>query len=162
MASRNEATREIYPGFSGCAIWSLPFSKKVLSAWWESTAASSSTIRRSSRPEVFCRPTFFHRTPLVVVSEYEIQTSTLTEGREQEEQFSDSTDNENTNEEEENNTKQTNNKSLEDELDIELFVDLFTWNNITSLQTINKQVSLCFSIVEAMLLNCLDVFYSLS
>ena len=98
----------------------------------------------------------------MVVSEYEIQTSTLTEGREQEEQFSDSTDNENTNEEEENNTKQTNNKSLEDELDIELFVDLFTRNNITSLQTINKQVSLCFSIVEAMLLNCLDVFCSLS
>ena len=80
--------------------------------------------RRSSRPEVFCRPNFFHRTPLVVASEYEIQAPTLTSGREQEDEFSNSPDNESTNEEEENSTKETNNKSPEDELDIELFVDL--------------------------------------
>ena len=64
--------------------------------------------RRSSRPEVFCRPTFFHRTPLVVASKHEIQAPTLTTGREQEEEFRDSPDNENTNEEEENSNKQTN------------------------------------------------------
>ena len=80
--------------------------------------------RRSSRPEVFCRPNFFHRTPLVVASEHEIQAPTLTSGREQEDEFSNSPDNESTNEEEENSTKETNNKSPEDELDIELFVDL--------------------------------------
>ena len=89
--------------------------------------------RRSSRPEVFCRPTFFHRTPLVVASKHEIQAPTLTAGREQEEEFRDSPDNENTNKEEENSNKQTNNKSPEDELNIELFVDLVrqfpvTWN----------------------------------
>ena len=89
--------------------------------------------RRSSHPEVFCKPTFFHRTPLVVASEHEIQTPTLTAEREQEEEFSSSPDNENTNEEEKNSTKETNNRSLEDELDIELFVDLVrrfpvTWN----------------------------------
>ena len=127
----------------------------------------------------------FHRTPLMVASNNEIQTPTLTAGREQKEEFRGSPDNENANEEEENSTKQTNNKSPEDELDIELFVDLVrqfpviwntrlngfkdynkkkvTWNNIsTSLLTINMQVGLCFSIVEAMLLNCLDVFCSLS
>ena len=79
--------------------------------------------RRSSRTEVFCRPTFFHRTPLVVASEHAIQAPPLTAGREQEEEFSNSLDSENTNEEE-NSTKETNNKSPEDELDIELFVDL--------------------------------------
>ena len=73
---------------------------------------------------MFCKPTFFHRTPLVVASKHEIQAPTLTAGREQEVVFRDSPDNENTNEEEENSTKQTNNKSPEDELDIELFVDL--------------------------------------
>ena len=110
--------------------------------------------RRSSRTEVFCRPTFFHRTPLVVASEHAVQAPTLTAGREQEEEFSNSPDNENTNEEEENSTKETNNKSPEDELDIELFVDLvrqfpviwntrlngfkdynnkeITWNNIST------------------------------
>ena len=121
----------------------------------------------------------------MVASNNEIQTPTLTAGREQKEEFRGSPDNENANEEEENSTKQTNNKSPEDELDIELFVDLVrqfpviwntrlngfkdynkkkvTWNNIsTSLLTINMQVGLCFSIVEAMLLNCLDVFCSLS
>ena len=80
--------------------------------------------RRSSCPEVFWRPTFFDRTPLVVASEHEIQARTLTAGREQEEEFSSSPDNENTNEEEENSTKETNNKYPEDELDTELFVDL--------------------------------------
>ena len=75
---------------------------------------------------MFCRPTFFHRTPLVVASKHEILAPTLTAGREQEEELRDNPDNENTNEEEEeeNNTKQTNNTSPEDELDIELFVDL--------------------------------------
>ena len=67
---------------------------------------------------------FFNRTPLVVASEHEIQAPTLTSGREQEDEFSNSPDNESTNEEEENSTKETNNKSPEDELDIELFVDL--------------------------------------
>ena len=73
---------------------------------------------------MFCRPIFFHRTPPVVASKYEIQAPTLTAGREQEEESRDSPDNENTNEEEENSTKQTNNKSPEDESDIELFVVL--------------------------------------
>ena len=60
----------------------------------------------------------------MVASEHEIQAPTLTAGREQEGEFRGSPDNENTNEEEENSTKQTNNKSPEDELDIKLFVDL--------------------------------------
>ena len=60
----------------------------------------------------------------MVASEHETQVPTLTAGREQEEEFRDSLDNEKTNEEEENSTKQTNNKSPEDELDIELFVVL--------------------------------------
>ena len=80
------------------------FSKTVLSALWESAATSSSTTCRSSRPEVFCRPTFFHRTPLVVPSKHEIQAPTLTAGREQEEEFRGSPVNENTNEEEEENS----------------------------------------------------------
>ena len=73
---------------------------------------------------MFCRLTFFHRTPLIVASEHEIQTPTLTAGSEQEEEFSSSSDNGNTNEKEENGTKETNNKSPEDALEIELFVDL--------------------------------------
>ena len=97
MASRNKTTPEIYLRFSDCAIWICRSS------------------RRSSSPKVFCRPTFFHRRPLVVASEHEIQAPTLTAGREQEEKFSNSPDNENTNEEEENSTKETNNKSPEDE-----------------------------------------------
>ena len=28
MASRNETTREIYPGFSGCAIWNFLFQRQ--------------------------------------------------------------------------------------------------------------------------------------
>ena len=60
----------------------------------------------------------------MVASKHEIQAPTLTAGREQEEEFRGSPDNENTNEEEENSTKQASNKSPEDELDIELFVDL--------------------------------------
>ena len=71
--------------------------------------------RRRISPEVFCKPTFFHRRPLVVASENEIQASTLTAGREQEEEFNNSPNNENINEEEENSTKETNNKSPEDE-----------------------------------------------
>ena len=54
------------------------------------------------------RSTFFHRTPLVIASKHEIQAPILTAGREQEEEFRDSPDNENTNEEEENSNKQTN------------------------------------------------------
>ena len=60
----------------------------------------------------------------MIASEHEIQAPTLTSGRQQKNEFSDSPDDENTNEEQENSTKQTNNKSQEDELDIELFVDL--------------------------------------
>ena len=60
----------------------------------------------------------------MVVSKHEIQAPTLTAGREKEEGFRDSSDNENTNEENENSAKQTNTKSPDDELDIELFVDL--------------------------------------
>ena len=59
----------------------------------------------------------------MVASKHEILAPTLTAGREQEEEFRGSPDNENTNEEE-NSTKQTNNTSPEDELDIELFADL--------------------------------------
>ena len=73
---------------------------------------------------MFCRPTSFHRKPLVVASKHEIQAPTLTAEREHEEEFRGSPDNENTNEEEENSTKQPNDKSPGDELDIELFVDL--------------------------------------
>ena len=46
----------------------------------------------------------------MVASEHEIQAPTLTAGREQEGEFSDSLDDENTNEEDENSTKQTNNE----------------------------------------------------
>ena len=65
----------------------------------------------------------------MVASKHEIQAPTLTAGREQEEEFRNSPDNE----EVENSTKQTNKKSPEDEIDIELFVDLvrqfpFIWN----------------------------------
>ena len=60
----------------------------------------------------------------MIACEHEIQAPTLTAGREQKEEFSDSPDNENNNDQEENSTKQTNNKSPEDELDIELLVDL--------------------------------------
>ena len=73
---------------------------------------------------MFCRPTFFHKAPLVVACEHEIQAPTLTAWREQEEEFSNSPENENTNEEEENSTKEKNNNAPEDELDIELLVDL--------------------------------------
>ena len=59
----------------------------------------------------------------MVASEHEIQPPTLTAGRGQKEEFSNSLDHENTNEEE-NSTNETNSKSPEDELDIELFVDL--------------------------------------
>ena len=59
----------------------------------------------------------------MVASKHQIQAPTLTAGREREEEFRGSPDNENSNEEEENSTKQANNKSPEDELNIELFVD---------------------------------------
>ena len=162
MASRNETTREIYPGFSGCAVSNFLFQRQFYQP-----DESQQLLPHQQHVEavVFSRPTFFHKTPLVVASEHEIQEPTLTAGKEQEEEFSDSPDDENTNEEEENSTKQTN-KSPEDELDIELFVDLIrqfsviwntrlnafkdynnkkvTLNNIsTSLWSINMQVSLC-------------------
>ena len=73
--------------------------------------------KRKSFPEVFRRPTFSHKTPLVVASKYGIQAPTLTAGREREEEISSSPGNENTNEEEENSTIETNNKYPEDELD---------------------------------------------
>ena len=60
----------------------------------------------------------------MVAYKHEIQAPTLTAGREQEEEFRGSPDNENTDEEEENSTKQSNNKSIKDELYNELFVDL--------------------------------------
>ena len=79
--------------------------------------------------------------------------------------------------------KQTNDKSPVYELDIELFVDhvrqfSVIWNTrlngfknynnkkvlhgTISAVLMNMRVSLCFSIVEAMLLNCLDAFCGLS
>ena len=45
----------------------------------------------------------------MVASEHEIQAPALTAGKEQEEEFSNSPDNENTNEKEENSTKETTN-----------------------------------------------------
>ena len=87
---------------------------------------------------------FFHRTPLVAASQHEIQASTTTAGREQQEEFRDSLDNENTNEKEENSTKQTNNKSPEDELDIELFLLLvlhFPDLNITATKNLHGTIS---------------------
>ena len=123
-------------------LMEFSFSRTTLSAWWESTAAFASTSCRSSHPEVFCRPTFFDRTPLTVASEHESQASTLIAGKEQEEEFSDSPHNENINEEEENSTKQTNNKFLEDELDIELFVHL-----VRQFPSIFKEYSRSFLIV---------------
>ena len=83
----------------------------------------------------------------MVTSEHEIQAPTLTAGREQEEEFSNSPDDENTNEEEENSTKETNSKSPEDELDIELFVDLVRqfpviWNTrLNRFKDYNKKVT---------------------
>ena len=79
--------------------------------------------------------------------------------------------------------KQTNDTSPVYELDIELFFDhvrqfSVIWNTrlngfknynnkkvlhgTISAVLMNMRVSLCFSIVEAMLLNCLDVFCGLS
>ena len=58
----------------------------------------------------------------MATSDHKIEAPTTREGREQQEKFNGSLDNENTNEEEQNSTKQTNKKSPEDELDIELFL----------------------------------------
>ena len=58
----------------------------------------------------------------MATSDHKIDAPTTREGREQQEKFNGSLDNENTNEEEQNSTKQTNKKSPEDELDIELFL----------------------------------------
>ena len=58
----------------------------------------------------------------MAISDHEIQAPTTTEGREQQEKFNASLDNDSTKEEEQNTTKQTSNKSPEDELDIELFL----------------------------------------
>ena len=133
MASRNVTTREIYPGFSGCAIWNFVFQRQFYQPDW-----SQQQLPHQQHVEAVV---------------HEIQAPTLTVGREQEEKFSDSPDDENNNEEEENSTKQRNNESPEDELDIELFVDLVhqflviwntrlngfkdynnkvTWNNIST------------------------------
>ena len=48
----------------------------------------------------------------MVASKDEIQATTLTAGREQEEESVDSPDNENTNEEEKNSAKQTNKQQI--------------------------------------------------
>ena len=58
----------------------------------------------------------------MATSDHKIEAPTTREGREQQEKFNGSLDNENTNEEEQNSTKKTNKKSPEDELYIELFL----------------------------------------
>ena len=113
MASNNEAPREIYPGFSDDVIRTFLLQRQFLQP-------DGSQAQR----------------------QHELQAPTTTAGREQEVEFNGSPDNENTIEEEENSfvansllmlqhaqnnsisARQTNNKSSEDELDIELFFDL--------------------------------------
>ena len=113
MASNNEAPREIYPGFSDDVIRTFLLQRQFLQP-------DGSQAQR----------------------QHDIQAPTTTAGREQEVEFNGSPDNENTIEEEENSfvansllmlqqaqnnsisARQTNNKSSEDELDIELFIDL--------------------------------------
>ena len=128
MASRNETTPEIYPKFSDCAIWHFLFQRQ----FYQSDGSQQQLPYQQSSRGV-SQAYLFHRTPLVVASKREIQAPTFTARREQEEEFRGSPDNQNTYEEEENSTKQTNSKSPEDELDIELFVGLVrqfpvTWN----------------------------------
>ena len=117
MASNNEAPREVYPGFSDDAI------RDFLSQ------------RQFYQPDGSQKQ--------LPQQQHEIQATTATAGREQEKEFSGSPDNENTNKEEENSfgtnsllmlqqaqnnsistRQQTNNKSPEDELGTELFIDV--------------------------------------
>ena len=169
MASNNEAPREIYPGFSDDVIRTFLLQRQFLQP-------DGSQAQR----------------------QHEIQAPTTTAGREQEVEFNGSTDNENTIEEEENSfvansllmlqqaqnnsisARQTNNKSSEDELDIELFIDLVrqfpviwntrlngfkdynkkkvAWNNISSSLDNKYSGESMFFLAKAMFFNCKYTF----
>ena len=120
----------------------------------------------------------------MAASEHEIQAAITTAGTEKQEKFSDSLENENTNEKEESSGKQTNSKSPEDKLDIELILLLVchflvilkirlnglkyyinmkvTWNSISSSLENKYATESMFFHLEAMLFDCLDACYSLS
>ena len=169
MASNNEAPREIYPGFSDDVIRTFLLQRQFLQP-------DGSQAQR----------------------QHEIQAPTATAGREQEVEFNGSPDNENTIEEEENSfvansllmlqqaqnnsisARQTNNKSSEDELDIELFIDLVrqfpviwntrlngfkdynkkkvAWNNISSSLDNKYSGESMFFLAKAMFFNCKYTF----
>ena len=169
MASNNEAPREIYPGFSDDVIRTFLLQRQFLQP-------DGSQAQR----------------------QHEIQAPTTTAGREQEVEFNGSPDNENTIEEEENSfvansllmlqqaqnnsisARQTNNKSSEDELDIELFIDLVrqfpviwntrlngfkdynkkkvAWNNISSSLDNKYSGESMFFLAKAMFFNCKYTF----
>ena len=145
MASNNEAPREIYPGFSDDVIRTFLLQRQFLQP-------DESQAQR----------------------QHEIQAPTTTSGREQEVEFNGSPDNENTIEEEENSfvansllmlqqaqnnsisARQTNNKSSEDELDIELFIDLLRqfpviWNTrLNGFKDYNKKKVACNNISSSL------------
>ena len=75
MASRNETTREIYPGFSDCAIWNFLFQRQ----FYQSDESQQQLPHQQSSRGVL-QAYLFHRTPLVVASKHEIQAPTLTAG----------------------------------------------------------------------------------
>ena len=169
MASNNEAPREIYPGFSDDVIRTFLLQRQFLQP--DGSQAQQ---------------------------QHEIQVPTTTAGREQEVEFNGSPDNENTIEEEENSfvansllmlqqaqnnsisARQTNNKSSEDELDIELFIDLVrqfpviwnthlngfkdynmkkvAWNNISSSLDNKYSGESMFFLAKAMFFNCKYTF----
>ena len=169
MGSNNEAPREIYPGFSDDVIRTFLLQRQFLQP-------DGSQAQR----------------------QHEIQAPTTTAGREQEVEFNGSPDNENTIEEEENSfvansllmlqqaqnnsisARQTNNKSSEDELDIELFIDLVrqfpviwntrlngfkdynkkkvAWNNISSSLDNKYSGESMFFLAKAMFFNCKYTF----
>ena len=174
MASNNEAPREFYSGFSDDTIRNFLFQRQ------------------------FYQPDGSQQ--YLPQQQHEIQAPTTTAGREQEVELSGSLDNENTSEEEENgfvansflmlqqaqnnsiSTTQTNSKSPEHELDIELFIDLVrqfrviwntrlngfkdynkkkvAWNNISSSLDNKYSGESMFSLTNAMLFNCRYTSYS--
>ena len=174
MSSNNEAPREFYPGFSDDAIRNFLFQRQ----FYQPDGSQQQLPQQ----------------------QHEIQAPTTPAGREQEVELSGSLDNENTNEEEENSfvansllmlqqaqnnsisTTQTNSKSPEDELDIELFIDLVrqfrviwntrlngfkdynkkkvVWNNISSSLDNKYSGESMFSLANAMLFNCRYTSYS--
>ena len=111
MASRNTTTHEIYPAFSDCAIWHFLFQRQFYQPDESQQQFPHQEHVEAVIQRCFVDLHFFIEHLRWLLSKHEIQAPTLIAGREQEEEFRGSPDNENTNEEKENSTKQTNNKS---------------------------------------------------